>query len=792
MLDKALALAKLGLSVFPVKHTKENEKIPLTSAGHLDSTTDETIIEDMWRVHPDAHVGVHTGASGINVLDIDMKDNIDGFESLGFDLETPDTFSYETGTGGWHFIYSAPEGVNLNGAAPYRGLPNVDRRAGSSWIMWVGEVPKSRDEFTPAPEWLNDPARVRSAHAFEGDLKDWYDSLVPGEPSAAVRRSISRIKPDMGHSEMVSAQHHAIRLGAEGHPGVQEYLEALEEAWLNRPAENHTTPEGQWEYKFAEALASGIEQFGNQIEVLKSLSPFKVAEVPSGVPTNLLVGGAEATKAEWSQAMHSLMEAGVDDEKIVSILWGAPRTRPLSMDWGVEFVAKRVHDAREKEKAPEPSHLPAILDTEALDTEEIPALSLLTDEERDRVNNEYSFVDMYIETGHQTGFANEKYFEAAAWTVASMAVGFRAFLVPSATDTMPLNMWFTTLAFSGTGKTRAAKFQETIMNIVHDRDNLEQSYKMGANFSPQGLHIALLERNRQPFIMFADEASSFFKSLANDKWMQEAEQTMSHFYEGKIDPINKVSQSHLKGKSGLTSFNLHLYSTPENFFELITDDQFTSGFLARMLWVVGDEPEYVPDSITFTENRSKGEDVTKIDPLIQDLGVYFRTLRYSVPENTPVYSSQAALIRQQRAANDATAAIQGREKFNILEPAMRRISWDYIRKASAIMALTSGYLEIQEIHVLQALEYVEKWVQSLFRVVEQVNRSVFYRQAMEIVAFVTTRRGSKATEAAIYKRFAETVTRDPRELQAKLDLMIRSGRLTVETIPSGGLLYRAN
>src|SRR5699024_11823034 len=136
----------------------------------------------------------------------------------------------------------------------------------------------------------------------------WYDSLVPGKPSAAVRRSITRIKPDMGYSEMVSDQHHAIRLGAEGHPGVQEYLEALEEAWLNRPAENHTTPEGQWEYKFAEALASGIEQFGNQIEVLKSLSPFKVAEGPSGVPPNLLVGGVDATRVECTRVRHSLLE----------------------------------------------------------------------------------------------------------------------------------------------------------------------------------------------------------------------------------------------------------------------------------------------------------------------------------------------------------------------------------------------------------------------------------------------------------------------------------------------------
>lgn len=777
--------------MFPVKHTEDNEKIPLTPAGHLDSSTDPATIEAWWTKHPDAQVGVHAGPSGINVLDIDIKNGADGFESLGF-LDTPDTFSYETATGGFHFVYLAPEGVHLNGTGRYRGMENVDRRAGSSWILWHGPAPKSREEFTPAPEWLNDEAKVRSAQAFEGDLKDWYETLVSGEPSAAVRRSIAKIDHDMSHSEMVGAQHHAIRLGAEGHPGVPEYLEALEEAWLNRPAENHTTPEGQWEYKFAEALSSGIKQFGDQIEVLKSIKPFRAADIPASVSTSLLVGGAESTKAEWSRAMYDLMGAGLDDESILSMLWGSPRTRPLSMDWGIEFVQKRITDARKKESSPEPAKIPAIIETESLEAEELPKISLLTDEERAQVADEYDFVDMFLETGRQTGFVNEKYYEAAAWTVASMAVGFRAFLAPSATDTMPLNMWFTTLAFSGTGKTRAAKFQETIMDIVHDRDNLDQSYKMSANFSPQGLHIALLERNRQPFIMFADEASSFFKSLATDKWMQEAENTMSGFYEGRVGTINKVSQSHLKGKSGLTSFNMHLYTTPESFFDLITEEQFTSGFLARMLWVDGDEPEYEPNSIVFTEDRRKKGDVTKINPLIRDLGVFFRTLRYSIPENVPVFTSDSARIRQQQAANFARDAIEGREKFNILEPAMRRITWEYIRKASAIMALTSGFLETQEIHVLQALVYVEKWIESLFRVVEQVNRSVFFRQALEIVAFVASRRGSKATEAAIYKRFAESVVRDPRELQAKLDLMIRSGRLSVETVPGGGLLYRAS
>src|SRR5690625_6795248 len=132
----------------------------------------------------------------------------------------------------------------------------------------------------------------------------------------------------------------------------------------------------------------------------------------------------------------------------------------------------------------------------------------------------------------------------------------------------------------------------------------------------------------------------------------------------------------------------------------------------------------------------------------------------SLPDNIPVYSSPEAIFRQEQAANQVRDSIQGKEKFNILEPAARRISWEYVRKASAIMALTSGYTEIQEIHVLQALKYVEKWVESLFSVVEQVNRAVFYRQSREIVAFVAYRTKSTAAEAAIYKSLAEKVHRD--------------------------------
>src|SRR5690625_4015299 len=189
------------------------------------------------------------------------------------------------------------------------------------------------------------------------------------------------------------------------------------------------------------------------------------------------------------------------------------------------------------------------------------------------------------------------------------------------------------------------------MNIVHERDNLERPFALGGNLSPQDLHIALLERNRQPTILFEDEAAGFFKTLVTERWMQAAERGMTHFYEGRVGTISKVRQAHLKGKSGLTSFNVHLYSTPENFFELVTDDQFLSGFLARMLWVIGEEPEYEPNSIRLTETRVKGSDATALDPIVEELGVLFRVLSESLPDNIPVYTSPDAIVRQEQAAN---------------------------------------------------------------------------------------------------------------------------------------------
>ena len=423
---KALALAELGIHVFPV-NTAGDTKVPLTPRGHLDATTDPDRITAWWDEFPEASPGVAAGPSGLVLLDVDAKNGKDGWQSLMEAwVDIPDTLNYDTPTGGVHYVYESDRD-DLNGVANYRKMDGVDRRAGSSFFVWWGGVPDDRDVFTQAPEWLVDPARRRTERAFEGDTADWFESLTPGEPNVLVRRAMERVTEDMSHSEMVERQYEAVRLGAEGNPGVPQLLDAIQDAWLNRPPENHTTPESQWQYKFFEALDSGIAKYGELIGLVKSLPEFTPGMIPPGVSDSLIYG-SPANKQVWNRAMRELITAESDDLIVVSILWSAPRPRDLSREWGLSFVMDRVTTERGRMEAPDDVPVAA----EPVEPGE--GVQLLNEEEREAVARTQTFTDLYLAAGMRSGFANPTMFRASAWNVLSLAFAFKGFIPVSQTD----------------------------------------------------------------------------------------------------------------------------------------------------------------------------------------------------------------------------------------------------------------------------------------------------------------------------------------------------------------------
>ncbi len=152
-----------GWAIFPCRN-----KIPLTAHGYKDASKDIEIVKRMFSEHKNANVAIATGkVSGIFVLDVDVKNNAGGAESL-LELERefgelPHTVEALTWSGGRHIFFRYPE----TGVGCKTGVrPGIDVRGDGGYVIapasviegrsYEWEVSRHPDEtmIAEAPEWL--------------------------------------------------------------------------------------------------------------------------------------------------------------------------------------------------------------------------------------------------------------------------------------------------------------------------------------------------------------------------------------------------------------------------------------------------------------------------------------------------------------------------------------------------------------------------------------------------------------------------------------------------------------
>lgn len=793
-LEKALKLSEDSeFYVFPVIHDEEkNTKKPLTSHGHHDASRDPGVIQDWWEKNPNAKVGVACGKSGITVADIDVKNGVDGWESISeswLDLEEP--YTYETASGGSHLVYLAPEGVNLAPHVNYRGMKGVDVRAGESWVLWAGGVP-NRSDLREAPTWLLDESKRRKVEGFEGTLQEWYETLTPGEPNVMVRRALANIPDDPSHEEMVAKTYEAIRLGCEGSSGVPDLLDALSEAWNSRPAENHTTPESEWEFKFQEALQTGLEKYGEATDLLKNLPEYDLGLVPKNVPDALVTNKTD--KAGYSRLLGELVKATEDDDRIASILWNCPATTAVARDWGLEFTYTRIREARVK---PEPTREnPRIEERRELEhvSPELSTTDLLSDEEREYIAKRPTFVDHVEAVARDMGYDQIKLFRSAGWTMASMAFGFKGFIPVSATQKHGLNLWNVSVAQSGAGKTVIQDFRDQVLRLIFQGDNPEgMGYDLGTDSSPQGLHLALLERDKKASLFAADEASGFFKTLGKREWDAGLEDTLSKWYNGFVPPANKVSMKELRGKSALTSFSIQMFATPDRLVETLNRDQFKSGFLARFNWVIGNPPKESADRFRIFKDLDEGVEQIEVGvapKVIQDLASDLMTATAHLKGPVALRPTPEAAARLEEAYERMFNVAKVRKNWDIVEPAVTRLM-EALLKTSGICAMYRSDSTIELEDALHGIAAVNEWLDNLFVIAEDISDGTFQKNCAEMQEWITSRKGSRATRAQIFHQFRGLIERDSRELDNYLTFLSESGAVN-RVEEGGGVAYVAN
>lgn len=203
-LDDLRAWAERGWAIFPT-HSIVNArcscgdpsctspgKHPRTRNGVKDATTNLDLIERWAGLYPDANWAVATGqVSGVWVLDIDRKPNVDGqanFEAwlAQTQVPNPETHTVASGGGGWHLYFAAYEhvgqrvnalpGVDVRGDGGYVLLPGSNHASGTDYALSRDVPPKVADNQLVALVRRSAPKPATSA-----DRESILDAIPEGE-----------------------------------------------------------------------------------------------------------------------------------------------------------------------------------------------------------------------------------------------------------------------------------------------------------------------------------------------------------------------------------------------------------------------------------------------------------------------------------------------------------------------------------------------------------------------------------------------------------------------------------
>lgn len=221
-------------------------KHPIVRRGVHDASADPDRIAAWWRRWPEANIGLPVGANGLAVLDVDPAH---GGGTSFIKLTTamaevgeamPATLTQTTGSGGAHYIFSAPpEGVKNMSEAFGPDLPGLDTRGRGGYIVVAPSVHASGgiyqwvDFFTVEAPWPDILTELMNWRAPEPRATPHRPVTGAGYGEAALRGELERVRRAAESTRNTTLNEAAFALGqlvAAGHLDETRVRDELIEA----------------------------------------------------------------------------------------------------------------------------------------------------------------------------------------------------------------------------------------------------------------------------------------------------------------------------------------------------------------------------------------------------------------------------------------------------------------------------------------------------------------------------------------------------------------------------------
>jgi hypothetical protein len=188
-------------------------KHPLTAHGVSDASRDPETVAAWWEKWPLANIGMAIGGNGLAALDVDPKNGGDKSEQRLRDYmerkgqPMPATMTAITGSGGRHYIFTAPEGGIKSMAKAFGpDMPGLDTRGRGGYCVVAPSLHVSGRRY----DWIN----------FFADIAQWPDLLIrlmdPPKPAPPPYTGPSKPIGDRYVAKALTEEVEAVRSTTEG------------------------------------------------------------------------------------------------------------------------------------------------------------------------------------------------------------------------------------------------------------------------------------------------------------------------------------------------------------------------------------------------------------------------------------------------------------------------------------------------------------------------------------------------------------------------------------------------
>lgn len=403
---------------------------------------------------------------------------------------------------------------------------------------------------------------------------------------------------------------------------------------------------------------------------------------------------------------------------------------------------------------------------------------LLSGEERARIARRSDVHSLYLAWARsKVPSFNAPYHHINGWLMLSVTLGDCA-VFPKDPKPLPLGLYSITVGGSSTGKTEA---EQPLNDVLEAFYPVNPPHQAGRS-SKEALIEALIERDGKVTYITEDEGDGLLLEVAGGGPMAGMPQIWTKIYDGDVPALGRVGRKELNVVGRKTVPTFRLMGTPEGILKAVNKGMFYTGFLARVIWILGEETPITEEGVRTKLRKGR----TAVDPMPKWWASHLRNMRARVLQSAPLESTRAelwptdeALARLDKAKWQITQHFAREHDAELWKTIVRRMG-DIMWKIAGLSAVSDGRSMIGLRDVEVAIAYAESWLANVVEIASRVSDTFFSKQCDEIEKLIA---GSKEQTADIGSIYRFRKAEPKRIVDDYIQSLVFQGR--IEEAPTG-------